>query len=118
MKKKEFIMGISILATVILVAGSIQASTLQTKKSTESSLQTTTISYEFSHPLIQQNDVYTSILIMEATGYQNIPGEPIIPIVMRTLEIPFGASIKEMKCVLTTDQERGLPQKITPAARP
>ena len=84
----------------------------------ESSLQTTTISYEFSQPLIQQNDVYTSILITEATGYQNIPGEPIVPVVMRTVEIPFGASIKETRCVLTTDRERELPQKITPAARP
>jgi hypothetical protein len=118
MKKRDFIFITSILATLIIVVGSIQAGNIQIKKSPESSLRTKTISYQFSNPSIQKNDTYATIHLTEATGYQNIPGEPIVPVVMKTLEFPFGTYVKDLRCSLTSEPKVYLTQKITPALKP
>jgi hypothetical protein len=118
MKKRDFIFITSILTTLIIVVGSIQAGNIQIKKSPESYLQTKTISYQFSNPSIQKNDNYATIHLTEATAYQNIPGEPLMPVVTKTLEFPFGTSVRELRCNLTSEPEVYLTQKITPALKP
>jgi hypothetical protein len=118
MEKRKFIFAASIVVTLLMVVGSIQAGNVYTKKSTESFLQTQTITYEFSQPLIQENNKYSTIYLNEATGYWNIHGEPILPLVMKTLELPFGSLVKDVSCTLTTIPEIQLAQKITPALKP
>jgi hypothetical protein len=117
MKKKDFIVIISILATLIMVVGSIQAGTIQRNNSKTSNLQTKTMSLQFSQPTIEENDQYATIHLTEATGYRNIPGEPIIPVVMKTIELPFGTTVSDMRCVVTSGSEVRLTQKITPAVQ-
>jgi hypothetical protein len=118
MKKRDFIVIMSILATLIMVVGSIQAGTIQRNNSSASSLQTKTMSYQFSQPTLEENDQYATIHLAEATGYRNIAGEPIIPVVMKTIELPFGTTVSDMRCVFTSKPEVHLTQKITPAAQP
>ncbi|MCX6671316.1 MAG: C25 family cysteine peptidase [Euryarchaeota archaeon] len=118
MKKRDFIVIMSILATLIMVVGSIQAGTIQRNNSSASSLQTKTISYQFSQPTLEENDQYATIHLAEVTGYRNIAGEPIIPVVMKTIELPFGTTVSDMRCVFTSDPEVHLTQKITPAGQP
>jgi hypothetical protein len=118
MKKREFIFVAGILTTIILVAGSIQAGTIQPKTSTESFHQTQTLIYQFSQPVLQENTHYLTVQLQEATGYRNIPGEPILPLIMRTLELPFGTTIKDIQCTVTITPEVHLIQKITPAVKP
>ena len=96
MKKRGFIVIISILATLSMVVGSIQAGTIQKNISPATCLQTKTITYQFSQPSIQGNNEYATIALAEATGYRNIAGEPILPIIMRTIELPFGTTIKDI----------------------
>ncbi|DAC71910.1 MAG TPA: hypothetical protein DSN98_07925 [Thermoplasmata archaeon] len=118
MGKREFIIVASILTTLIIVVGSIQAGNTPIAKSTESPLQTQTITYQFSQPSIQEHNQYTTIRLNEATGYRNIPGEPIEPLVMKTLELPFGTTVKDVQCTLTETAALQLTHKITPAIKP
>ncbi len=118
MKKRGFIVIISILATLSMVVGSIQAGTIQKNISPSTNLQTKTITYQFSQPSVQGNNQYATIALAEATGYRNIAGEPILPIIMRTIELPFGTTIKDMTCSFSSQPSIQLTQKITPAVQP
>ena len=113
MKKKSFLVIISILATLLFVVGSIQAGITQ-----KTPTKNTTISYQFSQPTIDTTDQYTSIHLAEATGTRNIAGEPILPLVMRTIELPFGSTIKDISYQITTQPQTKVSLKITPAAQP
>jgi hypothetical protein len=118
MKKRGFIVIISILATLSMVVGSIQAGTIQKIISPASSLQTKTMTYQFSQPSLQGNDLYATIHLAEATGYRTNAGEPILPIVMKTIELPFGTTIRDMRCSFTSQPPVQINQKITPAVQP
>jgi len=118
MNKKQFIIIASIFSTLIVVMGSIQAGPFQRITASASTLQTTTLSYQFSQPVLQENDCYSSILSAEATGYRTIAGEPILPVVTHTLELPFGSLIRDIQCILKSNPEMSLTQKITPAIHP
>ena len=117
MKKKKFIMSISILL-LLLIAGSIPAATIQNKKTIEPSFQTITSTYQFSPPTIRQQNESATIQLKEATGYRNIPGEPILPWFIQTIELPFGATVKDIRCSTTKITELPLTQKITSAVKP
>jgi hypothetical protein len=75
MKKREFIFVASILTTLIIIVGSIQAGNIQTKKPTETLLQTKTVSYQFSQLSVKDKNDFVTLQINEATNYRNIPGE-------------------------------------------
>ena len=118
MKNRGFIVSISILATLLMVVGSIQAGNIQQNALSVSNLQTKTITVDFSDPTIQNHDTYSSIHLSEATGYRTIAGEPILPIVMKTIELPFGTTIQTVRCTFTSQPQINLNQKIQPAAQP
>ncbi|MBE3138028.1 MAG: hypothetical protein IMZ43_11655 [Thermoplasmata archaeon] len=118
MKKREFILVASILTTLIIIVGSIQAGNIQTKKPTESLLQTNTVSYQFSQPSVKDNNDFVTLQINEVTNYRNIPGEPILPVVMKTLELPFGTLVNNVRCTITGTHEIQLIKKIAPATKP
>jgi len=118
MKKKEFIFIGSILTIILLVAVSTSAGILQTKKTTESSPQIITMMYQFSPPEVGQKDEYATIHVPESTGYRTTPGEPILPLVMTTVMLPFGATITDFSCTVSGLSEVFLRQKIRPASAP
>lgn len=118
MKKKEFIVMGSILSALLMVVGSIQAGTTEKEKATEPLLQTASLSHHLSVPVVQENKGYTAILLTEATGYRNIPGEPILPLIMNTIELPFGARVQSIECNREGIHHLPLTQKITPAPKP
>lgn len=101
-----------------MIVGSIQAGNIQTKKPTESLLQTNTVSYQFSQPFVKDNNDFVTLQINEATNYRNIPGEPILPVVMKTLELPFGTLVNNVRCTITGEHEIQLIKKIAPATKP
>ena len=118
MKKREFIIVATILTTLLMIVGNIQAGNLQTKESTESLLQTKTVSYQFSQPSVKDNNDFVTLQINEATNYRNIPGEPILPVVMKTLELPFGTLVNNVRCTTTGTHEIQLMKKIAPSTKP
>jgi hypothetical protein len=118
MKKREFILVATIITALIIIVGSIQAGNIQTKKSTESLLQTQTVSYQFTQPSVKDNNDFVTVQINEATRYRSIPGEPILPIVMKTLELPFGTLVNNVRCTITGTHEIQIIKKIAPATKP
>jgi hypothetical protein len=118
MKKRGFIVCISILATLVLVVGSIKAGITHQNNLQNASVQTSSISFEFSQPTLQTTASELAIQLPEATGFRNIAGEPILPIVMHTIELPFGSTIQAMDCRITNQPDLHLTQTIQPAAQP
>jgi hypothetical protein len=118
MKKREFIIVASILTTLLMIVGSIQAGNIQTKKPTETLLQIKTVSYQFSQPSVKDNNDFVTLQINEISNYRNIPGEPILPVVMKTLELPFGTLVNNVRCTTTGTHEIQLIQKIAPSTKP
>jgi hypothetical protein len=118
MKKRGYLISISIFATLLMIVGGIQAGITQQNTSKTASHLTTTLSYQFSHPTFQTNTQYGTIHLVEATSTRNIAGEPILPIVMQTIELPFGTTITNITSHFTTQPQTQLSWKITPAARP
>jgi len=118
MKKREFILFASILTTLIMIMGSIQAGNIQTKKPTETLLQTKSVSYQFTQPSVKDNNDFVTLQINEATYYRNTPGEPILPVVMKTLELPFSTLVNNVRCTITSTHEIQLIKKIPPATKP
>ncbi len=103
---------------MFLVVSSNQAGTIQTEKTLESPLQTTAITYQFSSPEVRQNHDSVTVHIPEATGYSSIPSEPILPLVMTTLELPFGATITAFYCTINGVSDLPLRLKIRAASKP
>jgi len=116
MKKKEFIVLNSILIIVIIVIGSIQAGSIQTQKPIVSLSQTKTISFHFSPPSFTEDKEMLTIQINEATEYRNTPGEPLLPILTKTFEFPFGTQITNIQCTRSGTHDIQLTQKIVPTA--
>lgn len=117
MKKKAFISIIAVLATLLMVAGSIQAGPTSINSQMKSP-QTTMISYQFSLPQIEENNGYMILQLKEATGSRNIPGEPILPLIMKTIEFPLGTRIINVQCTPGVITDLHLAQKIMPAVAP
>lgn len=104
------------LVPLILLASSIQAGNISLI--TVSPAKTITVTYHFSQPELQEINGFATIHINEATGSQRIPGEPMIPIVIKTLELPLGTRIKDVRCTISDTTEMQLSQKIAPAVKP
>ena len=118
MKKREFIVIATIFVTLIMGVGSIQAGTSPTKKQTATFPQAQTITYGFSQPLTQEQSEGVIVQLHEATGYRNIPDEPMLPLVMKTLELPFGTTVKNIRATISTTSDIHLTQKIISAEKP
>jgi hypothetical protein len=118
MKKKGFITITCSMMFVLIILSSSQAGSLHYQKPIESSVQTKILTYHFSSPVIQDNNQFLSVLLDEATGYRNIPGQPILPVIMHTVELPFKATVTSITCTVTALPEIQLPKKITPAIQP
>lgn len=118
MEKKEIIVIATIFVTLLMSIGSIQASIIVHRDQTASSVQTQTISFQFSRSQIVTQDETLTVHIPEATGYRNIPGEPILPFVMKTVELPFGTTIRDIRCTISEPAEITLAQKIPSAEEP
>jgi hypothetical protein len=116
MKKREFILITSILASMIIIVGSIQAGVVHQQKPSDS--ETQTMAFSFSSPSLIETDQSLSIQMNEATGYRNTPGEPLLPLFIKTFEFPFGTQITTVQCTRIQTNEQQLTQKIAPAATP
>jgi hypothetical protein len=118
MKKREFILLTSILTIFIMVIGGIQAGSVQTLKSIGSETESRSYSFHFSPPSLLLEKGELSLQINEATGYRNIPGEPQLPILVKTFEFPFGTQITDIRCTTDGINEIQLMQRIAPVLQP
>ena len=118
MKNRKFILIVSILTTLLLIVGGIQAQKSIQKTTPKGTSQNAYISMQFSSPVLQEQNGNTAVLLNEATGYRNIPGEPIVPQIIKTIELPFRSQIDNIHCSFSVTADIPLMQKITPASKP
>jgi hypothetical protein len=59
-----------------------------------------------------------TIQINEATEYRNTPGEPLLPLFMKTFEFPFGTQITNIRWTSSGTHDIHLTQKIVPISLP
>ena len=116
MKNTTCVSFIAVLATFLMVAGSIQAGPISVTHQTTP--QTTTLSYHFSVPQAEVNDGLTTIHLAEATNSRDTPGAPILPVVMKTLEFPMGTHLIDIQCTPGDITTQHLSEKIAPAVAP
>ena len=116
MKKAKPLTVVTILISVIFIASSIQAGPTSLK--TTSSLKTTMISYSFSTPELQENNGFITLKLPETANSQFIPGQPVLPVLLKTIEFPLGTHIKNIQYTISQPTETQLFSKITPGLKP
>ena len=94
-----FIMVINYMKTKILVIPVLiilLASTLTIAYKDTNGTQNLSLTRHFSSPLIMDNENSVSISIPEASTYDYIPGEPLLPVHTETLIFPLGTHITKI----------------------
>jgi hypothetical protein len=87
-----FVVGILILSSGIFVVASNNDGTSEKIEQ-----------LAFSLPLIQDNGEYLSVTVEGANSVLLDPGNPILPAYKKTLTFPFGTSIQEVRCDITSE---------------
>jgi hypothetical protein len=118
MMKTAIMVIISIFAGMTMVLGGIQAGIVHEQKPADSEPHTQTMSFLFSSPTFIETNQSISVLMNEATGYRNTPEEPILPVVVKTFEFPFGTQITSIQCTSSKTNEIQFTQKLDPASTP
>jgi hypothetical protein len=103
---------------MIMVIGSIQVGSIQTQKPSQLLSQTKTILFHFSLPSLTENQGMLTLQCNEATDYRNVPGEPLLPMLTKTFEFPFGTQITNIEYTSDGIHDIQLTFKIPPAVSP
>ena len=103
---------------MIMVVGSIQVGSMEVQKPSPLLSQTKTISYHFSFQSFTEVKGVLTLQGNEATEYRNVPGEPLLPVLMKTFEFPFGTQIINIDYSSGGVHDIQLTSKIPPAASP
>ena len=120
MKKTKILTFITVIIFVqISLFSGINGTTVGMKnKYVHPSLKTLKISYSFSAPEIVNNGDFVNIHIKEANSIRQDVGKPFLPVVLKTLEFPFGTHIVDISCTYPFVKESKLLKKIMPSSNP
>ena len=103
---------------IIMVIGTIQVGSMQTQEPRQLLSQTKTISFDFSVASFTEEYGMLTVQCNESMDYRNIPGEPLLPILIKTFEFPFGTSITNIECSTSGIYDTQLSYQIQPAVSP
>jgi len=74
--------------------------------------------YSLSRPILSEYNQYISVNLEEATSFQMIPGEPVLPKITKTYKLPFASKIKEVNVKFSEFKKELLSKEIRPASEP
>lgn len=74
--------------------------------------------YQFSVPMVRDAGNFSTIHLTEANSYITRMGEPVIPVVVDSLELPWGSQIIDIQYTCSPMGEIQLSQKIISSSRP
>ncbi len=112
---------LSILVVTLLLISSFAAIGISKKAEVETNSfeQETTIEKTFLKPTIEgktiENTLYANINLEGANSFTYLPGKPILPAYNKKLNLPFGATIKDIDCIPKNIQTKTIENKIIPA---
>lgn len=106
---------------ILLIVGILIGSTIGVSGTQFNQASTTTLSQHIPTPVIQSrtitNEGYLFLELEDSSTYQTSAGEPQLPRIVRTIELPFGATDVSVSLIprdITTEQ---IDQQIKPAAQ-
>jgi hypothetical protein len=120
MKKVKILIIAIILVQLILISSSINAVyiTSDYEQIEKSNANTIEVFQRFSTPEIKDNNEFLNIHLKETNSFIMNAGEPILPIYLKTIELPLGTRIKEIRCTYSEAEEIHISKKIIPALKP
>ena len=71
-----------------------------------------------SNPILSENDEYVSVDFEEATSYEMVPGEPVLPKITKVYTLPFTSTVKDVSVKFSEVKKLVLPREIMPAQEP
>jgi hypothetical protein len=86
--------------------------------SEKADVQSLTKTLTFGTPNIQSNGGFNQVLVNGANATLNIPGQPMLPYAMITMEFPFGTKILDIDYDINAVSTQGIAQKIQPGTQP
>lgn len=72
------------------------------------------VTLSFSKPTIQDNDQYISLDIDESNRHITEPGKPMLPMYVKTIDLPFGVTDINVYCTIQNIQEMTISKSIIP----
>jgi len=120
MKKVKILTIAIVLVQLILISSSINAVyiTSDYKHIEKSNANTIEVFQRFSTPEIKDNNEFLNIHLKETNSFITNAGEPILPIYLKTIELPLGTRIKEIRCTYSEVEEIHISKQIIPALKP
>lgn len=117
MENRKTLISIIFLVPLIVISGSIQAGFFVSEKNT-SSLKTIIVNYQFSLPVVEEGLNGISVHLQDDSNYRMIAGQPILPISIETIELPFGTCIRDVSCTTSEIKEVRITKDVVPASQP
>jgi len=120
MKKGKALIFVILFTIFILLVSSINAVNLpfESKRIEITNNETIEITQYFSTPVIKDNKEYTNIHLKECNSFIMDTGNPILPVYLHTIELPFKTRVKDVQCFLSDIDAISLSKKVTPATKP
>lgn len=117
--RKIMTMFVLVLFIQLAVISGISGRTVHVLRGNDTiSFQTLELRYQFSVPMIREGEAFSTIHLTEADSYNTRMGEPVIPVVVQSFELPWGSHVSDIKYTYSMVDEIQLSQKVKLASRP
>jgi hypothetical protein len=117
MENRKTLISILFLVPLLIISGSIQAGYFVTEKNS-SSLKIINVNYQFSLPTVEEGLNGIVVHLQDNNNYRMIAGQPILPISIKTIELPLGTLIKDISYTTSEIKELHISNDIAPAMQP
>jgi len=112
--KKQIVCLIFIVVLITSTFQSVSSSSIQDN----SNISISSDVIAFSEAVLKEKDLYLSVKIDGVTSYLARPGEPILPVFIKTFTFPLGTKIFDVICRPENVYETKINGKISPAPAP
>jgi hypothetical protein len=108
------IMSIAIIGILIL-SGIGAVATNNEENQNKNLMNINSENIQFSEAVIDSSNDFIKVSLKDNTNYIMTPGEPMLPKVVKTFEVPFGSKNIDVKVTIGDIKERTINGEITPA---
>lgn len=113
MKNKKTLISLIFIVTLIVISGSIQAGNNYIGKVNFSN-KTINVNCQFSSPIFKEDSNGITIHLNNLNNYRMVPGQPILPISVETIELPLGTRIIDVICTTSDVKEYIITKDVVP----
>jgi hypothetical protein len=117
MKNKNAYISLLFIVTLLVASCSIQAGHLSFERDA-SPFKIINVYHEFSSSILEEGLNGINVHLKDNDDYRMVAGQPILPISVKTIELPLGSRIIDVSCVTSDVEELCLEGDIVPARKP